>query len=64
MRILPLHKDKIKRHIENRHYYLRMAKIAIMLKHAGDVQMFCHLAEVEQQELDQLEKWYPFFKFA
>jgi hypothetical protein len=51
-------REQIKRHIADRHYYLKQAHQSIKLKQIGEMHTFCKLAEIEQENLDVLTKWY------
>jgi len=50
-------KEKIRKHIADRHYYLKQAHQSIKLKQIGEMHNFCSLAEKEQESLDVFAAW-------
>jgi len=58
MNINYFQKEEIRKGIENRHYYLKIARRSMQANHIGDIHVFSSLAEKEQAKLDELTKWY------
>jgi hypothetical protein len=50
--------EQIKKHIADRHYYLKQARQSIKLKQISEMHSFCEMAEIEQARLDMLTRWH------
>jgi hypothetical protein len=51
-------KEQIRKHIADRHYYLKQAHQSFKLKQISEMHAFCSLAEKEQESLDVFAAWH------